>query len=404
MIPLRLIPLAALLIGSGPALAATLDCSSVQGVVHTAPAYVTVNLQKGETLTISTPDAGTLAISIEYGGQGGTDDSICNPAFNSTSCDGFSHTAALTGDYGVEAFAQPGDTFTLSCGGGGSGKAAQGGRKAAQGTGAFASASTSVGFVGSAINSTLSGGAPASITRNGLFLSTYGDETGMTGWAALQGRVFDGDIDGSAHELTFGLDYEVGASTRLGFFLSAGRSDLEISGVPVDSDALSIGPYFKSRLDDRYNVTGYALFARPDYDVGGVTYQAERRAAGLTANADYTWGSADIRSFIGVSGFAEDHPAAGGLAARTVTGLTGSLGTRASFDIGTALTPYVSLGAEYNRFDDGLGSETSHTGPRIGTGLAYDAGKGRLTLDLDGGRILDDTRDMKLRMNYNLNF
>ena len=280
MIPLRLIPLAALLIGSGPALAVSLDCSTVQGVVHTAPAFVTVNLQQGETLNISTPDAGTLAVSIEFGGQGGTDDGICNPAFDGTSCDGFSHTAALTGDYGVEAFAQSGDTFTLSCGGGGSGAAAQGGRKAAQGMGAFASASTSVGFVGSAINSTLSGGAPASVTRNGLFLSTYGDQTGMTGWAALQGRVFDGDIDGSAHELTFGLDYEVGASTRLGFFLSAGRSDLDVSGVSVDSDALSIGPYFKSHIGDRYNVTGYALFARPDYDVGGVTYQAERRLVG----------------------------------------------------------------------------------------------------------------------------
>lgn len=404
MIPLRLFPLAALLIGSGPALAAAPDCATVQGVVHTAPAYVAVNLQQGQSLTISTPDAGTLAVSVEFGGQGGTDDGICNPAFNSTSCDGFSHTAARTGDYGVEAFAQPGDTFTLSCGGGGSGAAGQGGHKAAQGTGAFASASTSVGFVGSAINSTLSGGGPASVTRNGLFLSTYGDQAGMTGWAALQGRVFDGDIDGSARELTFGFDYEIGPATRLGFFLSAGRSDLDISGVPVDSDALSIGPYFKSRIGERYNVTGYALFARPDYDVGGITYRAERRAAGLTANADYTWGSADIRSFIGVSGFAEDHPAAGGLTARTVTGLTGSLGTRASFDIGTALTPYVSLGAEYNRFDDGLGSETSHTGPRVGTGFAYDAGKGRLTLDLDGGRILDDTRDMKLRMNYNLNF
>ncbi|MBY6159859.1 autotransporter outer membrane beta-barrel domain-containing protein [Mameliella alba] len=403
MIPGRLLPLAALLLGAAPAFATTLDCSTVQGVVHTAPAYVTVNLQQGETLNISTPDGGTLAVSIEFGGQGGKDDSICNPAFDGTSCDGFSHQAQLTGDYGVEAFAQAGNTFTLSCGGGGGGAAATG-VQGAQGTGAFVSASSSIGFVGSAINGSLAGAAPATVTRNGLFLSTLGADSGVTGWAALQGRQFDGDVDGSARELTFGMDFEAGAATRLGLFVSIGKSDLDISGVSVDSDAISFGPYFKTQLGDRYSVTGYALFARPDYDVGGITYRAERRAAGLTANADYTWGSADIRSFIGLSGFAEDHPAAGGLSARRISGLTGSIGTRASFDIGTSLTPYVSLGAEYNRYDDGLGTREDHTGPRIGTGFAYDAGKGRLTLDVDGGRLLDDTRDLKLRMNYNLNF
>ncbi len=404
MIQNRLLAIVAFLFGSGPALAATLDCSTVAGVTHTAPVGVSVALKSGETLTISTPDAGTLAVSIEFNGQGGTDDSLCNPAFNNTSCNGFSHTAQRDGTYVADAFNAAGDTFTLTCGAVGGSAAATGGAAAAQGTGAFVAAAGSTRMIGGAINNTLSGGAPAVVTRNGLFLSTRDTGSGMIGWAAVQGGWLDGDVDGTTRELTFGMDFEVGPDSRLGLFLSAGRADLEIAGVAVDSDAFSFGPYFKTRIGDRYTLTGYALWARPDYDVGGISYQAERRAAGLTANADYTWGSANIRSFVGVSGFSEDHPAAGGLAARDITSVTGSVGTRATFQTGTALAPYVSLGADFTRFDDGLGNETTHTGPRLGTGFNYETGQGNLSLDLDGGRILEDTRDLRLRMNYNLNF
>ncbi|MGP6087732.1 autotransporter domain-containing protein [Antarctobacter jejuensis] len=392
----RLLAITALLPGSGPALAA-LDCATVAGVTHTAPTGVSVSLQAGQTLTISTPDAGTLAVSTEFTGTGGTDDSLCNPA---TSCDGFSHTAQRTGPYVVDAFTTAGDTFSLTCSGG----VVTGGTAAAQGTGAFVAAGGSTRMIGGAINNTLGSSAPAAVTRDGLFLSSRDAGSGMIGWAALQGGWYDGDVDGTSRELTFGMDFEVGADTRLGLFLSAGRADLRVNGVDVDSEAISFGPYFKTRFGDRYTLTGYALWARPDYNVGSLSYQAERRAAGLNANADYTWGSANIRSFIGVSGFSEDHPAAGGLAARDISSVTGAIGTRATFQTGTALAPYVSVGADFTRFDDGLGSETSYTSPRLGTGFSYDTGRGNLSLDLDGGRVLEDTRDLRLRMKYNLNF
>lgn len=70
----------------------------------------------------------------------------------------------------------------------------------------------------------------------------------MIGWAALQGRWLDGGVDGTTRELTFGMDFEVGTDTRLGLFLSAGRADLQVGGIDIDSDALSFGPYFKTRL------------------------------------------------------------------------------------------------------------------------------------------------------------
>lgn len=406
MIPVRLMSGLILLAASAaPALASPVACSAVSGTVYSAPVFVPVDMQAGEVLTISTPDAATLAVSIEFNGRGGTDDSICNPAFDGTSCDGFSHTAQLSGTYGVEAFNAPGDTFTLSCGTGSLGGGAPGSSalQNAQAAGAAASATGSVTAIGAAINTTLNGSAPVVATRNGLQFSTRSTDTGITGWAALQGRYFDGAIDGRLHELTLGMDFEVGAATRLGFFVSAGRSDFDLA-VDVSSDAVSFGPYFKTRFGEHYSLTGYALFARPDYDVGGISYEAERRAAGLTVNADYMWGNVGIRSSLGVTGLTEDHPAAGGLAAREISILTGSIGTRATFDTGRALTPYLSIGADYSRVDDGLGKEETQLGPRLGTGFTYDAGAGRLSLDLDGGRLLKDTRDLQLRLNYNLNF
>ena len=180
---------------------------------------------------------------------------------------------------------------------------------------------------------------------------------------------------------------EVAAGTRLGLFLSSGRADLDVAGIDVETDALSFGPYFKTRLSDTYEVTGYALFARPDYEVGGTSYEAERRAAGLTANANYMWGNTEIESFLGVSGFSEDHPSAGALSSRTVSALTGSIGTKAIFGQGAPLRPYVSIGADFNRYDDGVNRRTTHNTPRLGTGFTYHTGSGSLSMDLNGGQI-----------------
>ncbi|SMX39182.1 autotransporter domain-containing protein [Maliponia aquimaris] len=405
MIPVRSVALVGLIAAAGPVPASPVACSSVGGAVYTAPVLVPVALRAGDVLTIATPDGATLAVSVEYNGQGGSDDSLCNPAFDGTSCDGFSHVALRSGTYGVEAFNAPGDSFALSCGAApsGTGPPGTGAIQGAQGAAALASAAGSVTAIGSAINSSLTGSTPVVARRSGLFFSTLGTDSGLTGWASWQGHAFSGAIDGRQQELTLGMDFAVGVDTRLGLFLSAGRSDFDLA-VDVSSTAVSFGPYFTTQFGEHYSVTGYALFARPGYDVGGITYDAERRAAGLTANADYMWGNVGLRFFIGVTGVKEAHPAAGGLAARDISLMTGSIGTRATLETGGAVTPYLSIGADYSRLDDGLGGEETQLGPRLGTGFTYDAGAGALSLDLDGGQLLKDTRDLKLRLNYNLNF
>lgn len=385
---------------------AALTCATVGGAgPFTAPTGVAVDLAAGETLSISTPNPATLAISIEFGGQGGTDDSLCNPAFpGSADCDGFSHTATQTGMYLVDAFNQPGDTFTLSCGvGGATPGGASAGVTGAQTSAALVAAQTATGAIGGAVASA-SAGTQAAVTRDGLFLSTSGASTALQAWLSLQARSYDGTVDGRSHEFTLGADFEVGAQTRLGLLLSSGKADLDVGGLAVDVDALSFGPYFKTRFGQHYELTGFYVFARPEYDIAGTSYRADRQAGGLNLTASYSWGATEIDSFLGLSGFAEDHPAAGALAARTVSGLTGSIGTRATFARGAALRPYVSLGADFSQFDDGLGATDTHGSPRLGTGFTWNSEGSTFSMDLNGGQIIEDTRDVELRMKYNLNF
>jgi hypothetical protein len=124
----------------------------------------------------------------------------------------------------------------------------------------------------------------------------------------------------------------------------------------------------------------------------------------VTVNADYLIGNTEIRSFVGLSGFEEDHPAAGLLAARDISSFTGSIGTRASFNAGSAFRPFVSLGFDFMRFDDGINGTISHNTPRVGAGFAYDAPMGTLDVDVNGGEILQGTDDIEVRINYNLSF
>ncbi|MGR3370377.1 autotransporter domain-containing protein [Sagittula sp.] len=343
---------------------------------------------------------------------------LCNSA---ASCNGYTYTAPATDSYYFLATGQSGPgtgksgTATYSCtaattgpgtGGGTANSAtATGGGlpAAAQGAGSTVAAAGSTAAVGNAINNAITGTGP-NLSTQGLFLSGGGTSSPLQAWASLQGRNYSGDIDGRSFEFTLGADMEVAAGTRLGLFLSSGRADLDVAGIDVETDALSFGPYFKTRLSDTYEVTGYALFARPDYEVGGTSYEAERRAAGLTANANYMWGNTEIESFLGVSGFSEDHPSAGALSSRTVSALTGSIGTKAIFGQGAPLRPYVSIGADFNRYDDGVNRRTTHNTPRLGTGFTYHTGSGSLSMDLNGGQIFEDTRDVELRMNYNFNF
>jgi len=272
----------------------------------------------------------------------------------------------------------------------------------AQSGGSKAAGATSTTAVNTAINSALNGGPGISATRSGVFFSTQGQNSETTFWGAFQGRKFDGSITGRNLEFTLGGDVTLAETTRLGLFVSKGKADLTIGGVAVTSDALSVGPYFRAGIGQSYDITGFALFARPDYNVGGTTYKATRRAFGLQANATYGIGGMEVQSWLGVRGFSEDHPAAGALAAKGIRDVTASLGTKAIFGQ-DALRPYLSIAGEYHNNVDG-GVKDTFFSPRLGAGFSYTAGRGQLNIDIDGGKVLSNTRDYGLNIGYSLNF
>lgn len=383
------------------AIAAPATCAQLNAFPMPAiGSAVTVSLNAGDQVTV-TAGSGSSAYSVEVGNTV----SQCGFIHGGTSCSGHVFNASVSGTYTFEKTGGGiADTLTCSAGAGGSGGgAAKGGAANAQGSGANLSAAASVGAVGGAVNKALNqtGGA---VTRDGLFFSTSGADGVYTGWVSFQGRNYSGTIDGESYEFTLGTDMDLGAGRKIGFFLSVGETDLVIGGTAVDSDAVSFGPYVKMDFGDRYSLTGYALFAQPNYTVGGTSYEADRRALGVTVNADYQIGNTEISSYVGLSGFKEDHPAAGLLAARDISSVTGSIGTRASFNPGSAFRPFVSLGFDFMRFDDGINGTFSHNTPRIGAGFAYDAPMGTLDVDVNGGEILQGTDDIEVRINYNLSF
>lgn len=398
----RFIAVAALgLLSATPAVARSLTCGNINAYpMPTIGSSLTVLLNAGEQVTV-TAGSGGSAYSVEVGSTV----SQCGFIYGGASCAGHVFTASVTGTYTFEKTGGP-IADTLDCGpgavnpGGGQTKNDPAG---AQGSGANVSAGASVGAVGGAINKALSGGG-GPVTRDGLFFSTSGADGVYSGWLSFQGRNYSGTIDGDSYEFTLGTDMDLGSGRKIGFFLSMGETDLVVGGTAVDSDAVSFGPYVKLDFGDRYSLTGYALFAKPNYTVGGTSYEADRRAIGVTVNADYLIGNTEIRSFVGLSGFEEDHPAAGLLAARDISSFTGSIGTRASFNAGSAFRPFVSLGFDFMRFDDGINGTISHNTPRVGAGFAYDAPMGTLDVDVNGGEILQGTDDIEVRINYNLSF
>lgn len=111
-----------------------------------------------------------------------------------------------------------------------------------------------------------------------------------------------------------------------------------------------------------------------------------------------------MQSFLGVSGVREDHPAAGALAACDISMLTGSIGTKATFATGSTLQLYLSIGADFSHYDDGITGRQRHDTPRLATGFRHDTGAGHLAPEVNGGRILKGTRDVEVRLNDDLNF
>lgn len=368
----------------------------------------------------------SLSIKVS-GSQTGT---LCSSA---ASCNGYVFTAPATGTYNFEITGRGGTgigpgltptgplqagTVSSSCQAASTGVDEDADQKTSgSGSGSTTATATSnsssatggasIGAIGNAVNGATSGNGGLSGTRNALTFSSAGAGALADGawnfWGAASVRAFDGNVDGQGVELTFGGGKALGQG-QVGFLVSYGDYDLTASGTAVTTKALSFGPYARVDISDKLSVSGFVTYAQPDYTVAGTSFDATRWSGGLRATTTYRVGGIELSSFVSAEGFSESHPVVGTTAARSITQLVGSLGTKATLTPDAALRPYVSLAGAFSRFDDGLGTKTDHLSPRIGAGMVFDEGPGVFELHLDGGEILDGTRDYGLSARYSLDF
>ena len=263
-----------------------------------------------------------------------------------------------------------------------------------------------------AISTALSGAdSPVTVSSNGLHFSTGGMGNlgdGMAIWSALGFRMFDGNIDGDGIELSFGAHARVGAATRLGLAVSYGNYGLTVGGNTVTTDAFSYGPYAAIDIGANLQLQGFVVFAQPDYTVSGTSFSTDRVAGGLRLNTVNRIGNVEFDSFVSARGFSEDHPAVVintiPVAARTISSLTGALGTRATFNLDKPARPFINVAAEFNQFDNGLGTDTDNFSPRIGAGLHVDGEFGDFEIEIEGGELFDGTRDYQARLGFRMEF
>ncbi len=278
-----------------------------------------------------------------------------------------------------------------------------------QGKASATGAGGSTSAIEEAIDNALGGAAGgARLTRNGVFLSTQGKGSDARAWGSLHARQFSGDVDGKSLEFTLGMDTLVAPSTRVGLILSKGRSDLDVNGSSVDIDSLSFGPYVSHKLSDIYELSAFVVMSKPEYEIDGTEYDAKRLSGGIKFDADYTLGQTEVNSYASLTGFSEKHPEVtidgSDVDGHTVSSLLGAIGTKAIFNAGKPLRPYLGVGVDMRKFDDGINDVQEFASPRVNAGFSYEGAAGTLSLDLSGGQILEDTRDASMRLSYQMDF
>ena len=407
-----------LTLGANSALAQALTCDTfngTNGTIAVRQAY-SVSLQAGETITAGTTTPTTTNMEI-----GST---LCGPVFSGGSCQGVTYTAAAAETVSLEVvytsagISGPiGANYSFICGTGGGGGGGGGGDTsdaAAEGAGAAViGASGQNNAVGNALGNALGargGNGGPTATRNGMFLSTQGENSTWSYWAGISGRHFDGSFDGNNVDLVFGVDVEVGRNTILGLAGAYGMLDITASGTKYEADTFAIGPYLQTRFGGGLELEAYVMYGEPDYTVANATkFDAERVFGGLKLSGEVPVSWAILRPSIGYRGFSEKMPAhtvgATAVPARTVKQNTGNISLRMDFnETQGGLMPYLTVGLDFNDFDDGLGGGDDYVSPRLAAGFKIDSRSGTFTFDLDGGEIADGTNDIGLTILFNRSF
>ncbi|MEZ5755996.1 MAG: autotransporter outer membrane beta-barrel domain-containing protein [Paracoccaceae bacterium] len=254
-------------------------------------------------------------------------------------------------------------------------------------------------------------GLPGAVPQGpqNVFASTKGQGSDVSAWVSLSGRSFWDGYDGSAADLSFGVDSFVSANTLVGVMVGLNRLSVsDATGASTDADAAMIGLYGAQGLAGDLLADGYLAWSRVSYDAAGSSFDTDRIMAGLGLSGSIEQAAGQLQPRARLSAAWEDFPTGvTGVVAGNSQQITASLGAR--FDWrdpmpGTALTPFLSIDIEYGRLRDTSGVDDDYLAPRLGLGVNGMVGAGRLSASLDIGKSGSNVQDAGLDLTYEMTF
>lgn len=230
-------------------------------------------------------------------------------------------------------------------------------------------------------------------------------------WVATSAFDLSGLYDGSGGDLVIGLDRPGPAGSLIGIYAAHGRVELTENERPGSARSTALGVYVGVPLTTNLLLDAHAGVARPDYTVGGSDFIGERTLAALGITGGWTQGRLVFSPSLRASGSREHIPAheEGGLpiAADTLTQTRIEAGVRISapdlFGAG-GLVPHVEASFGRARIASEIGDEAWFGTAHASIGLSGPVGPGQISVELAGGDLSNDYRDLALTASYALRF
>ncbi|EKE71767.1 autotransporter domain-containing protein [Celeribacter baekdonensis] len=240
------------------------------------------------------------------------------------------------------------------------------------------------------------------VSRQGGFATGAIEGTGVTVWGYAEGRSYWGDDDGASYDLVIGADRMMSDTLFVGAML--GYNKIDVDGSDDTGKALAYGPYFGLETGT-LRLDGFLTYARPEYEIGGESFTANRRALGLAMSGDVPLASGILSPFGRLTAFDERQRAYGTVAAEHIQNARLSLGARMEFAEVNGMTPYFSGAVEAVSHKTRAEGSSSFVAPRIGVGFDSEMANGMmLSVDVDAGKQAEGTYDAGLRIGLSKSF
>jgi hypothetical protein len=230
-------------------------------------------------------------------------------------------------------------------------------------------------------------------------------------WVSIERRGYTGGVVGSSGDIVGGIDWLVDDRTVVGVLDAYGLMDITAGTTNAVIRSPSLGGYFGTRLGDELFADGFLSFARPGYVTQGTTFTSGRISAAFSVTGNQQRGNLLVSPYVKAKSFREWQPAftgtSGAVAANTIRSFNVSLGAKVApvAPMGkNDFLPYVSLAIDYGFSNTTAAGVDVFFLPRAGFGFGMKMGQGDLLVDVDTGWVRSDTRDMGVRITYEMVF